>query len=190
MTCRIAAKRLRHVTPCPRSDAGACRAGHAAMGHHLPDRGQAAIAPCPRPAAGASWHQRRGLRPRSPHVRNWATWAGTGHHLPDRGQAANGTSAAIVGAQAIAPCPRRDAGPSTLCKPSAGWHRRPSPAGSRPSDDAHRSRSCDGPAVGGQHLPDRGRTATSPTSRRRDVAPSASTCRIAAKRRRHDGGRH
>ena len=32
--------------------------------------------PCPRPAAWSRWHQRRGLRPQSPNVRDWARWAG------------------------------------------------------------------------------------------------------------------
>jgi hypothetical protein len=70
------------------------------MGHHLPDRGQAAddksaamvttIAPCPRRDAGA-----------------FRCLGGDGHHLPDRGQAAT-----HIGCDRdhIAPCPRRDAG--------------------------------------------------------------------------------
>jgi hypothetical protein len=48
--CRIAAKRRRTsvaiittIAPCPRRDAGALRSGRNGVGHHLPDRGQAAM---------------------------------------------------------------------------------------------------------------------------------------------------
>jgi hypothetical protein len=178
--------------------------GPGAMGHHLPDRGQAA-ALCPCRDAGA-FRGQRGV---------------VGHHLPDRGQTATAKSVAII--VTVAPCPRRDARPvrcvggdgaSAAGSPPSSYdssdqgaaglcpvptsrrrgvplrrRRRPSPAGSRPGvtniatcprRDAGALR-CAG--SDGRHLPDRGQ-AVSPCARVATPGRSvgvAITCRIAAR---------
>jgi hypothetical protein len=74
------------IAPCPRRDAGPFRWQRGDVGHHPSDRGQGPcrVALCPRRDAG---------------------WVAMGHHLPDRGQGA-------MVQRHIAPCPRRDGGPS------------------------------------------------------------------------------
>jgi hypothetical protein len=143
ITCRIAARRLTqsrwrscghqaaavatptvtaHVVPTSRRR-GAVRG----TGHHMPDRSQATThvgrdhhhhRPLPVSRRPASWHQRRGLRPRSPHVRNWATWAGTGQpRRPVPASQRRGRSATGHNARERDTGERRDAGAGT------GWSR-------------------------------------------------------------------